>query len=632
MLRRTTGRAIATSFAWRIIEGVASGLEHAHSNDVVHADINPSNIFITVTKDVKLLDFGVARFVNASEKEDGSSIGWVTRSYASPEVLDGEPPGFQDDIFSLGCIVYRALTGRHPFGGKTSAQARHAHLVLRPIPRLGDKYWQVLKDALSYKRSNRPESASAFFVDKADSEKMESVLQKAKRYRVPLFLLASVALIASSWWVFQTDADDTVPAEIEPVAVEGMVAGDAEPVAEPSALDVALDNAAIAMESSRLLAPVDDNARDYYREALELDPMNSIALAGLREISNDYVQQAESALRSGEVESAVAALSIADVTDPGNPALATVNELFTAQANEALANARFAVSQGDIVRANEQLSLAERYSRIDAASIDEIRSSFLQFEKEGELLAAIASANASITDGRLIEPAADNAHEQLLQLQRVYGSEPRVVASIERLVERLLNRAAFATAAGQFPVATEFIDAAAMFGVLEPDIASNRQWLQQAIDLAAASVPVETALPMPVETETDGLVDTGPQPADESAVEDSAASDEVAGQDSNPVAATDTRQLMSFSELDIEIYVAPVFPARASESETSGIVDLHFNVNPDGSTSSIEIVSAVPPGTFDPSATDAVRQWRFAERDEVVRAKVRLRFVPQSAQ
>jgi len=46
--------------AWPLIEKVASAIQHAHDNGVVHADVNPSNIFITESKDVKLLDFGVS--------------------------------------------------------------------------------------------------------------------------------------------------------------------------------------------------------------------------------------------------------------------------------------------------------------------------------------------------------------------------------------------------------------------------------------------------------------------------------------------------------------------------------------------------------------------------------------------
>ncbi len=115
LLRRTSGQRLDTQFAWRIVEGIASGLQHAHLHNVVHADINPSNIFITETQEIKLLDFGVARYTSDPHYEAGENSIWVTQTYASPEVLSGMTPTFEDDIFSLACVAYRLLSGTHPF-------------------------------------------------------------------------------------------------------------------------------------------------------------------------------------------------------------------------------------------------------------------------------------------------------------------------------------------------------------------------------------------------------------------------------------------------------------------------------------------------------------------------------------
>ena len=121
-------------------------------------------------------------------------------------------------------------------------------------------------------------------------------------------------------------------------------------------------------------------------------------------------------------------------------------------------------------------------------------------------------------------------------------------------------------------------------------------------------------------SENGGIFDLGPAGAD---------SEIPAGRGA---ATSRPQQLVQFSELEIENYVAPRYPSRASETGISGTVDLQFDVNEDGSTSNIEIVNAVPPDTFVPSAINAVRQWRFVERDDVVRARVRLRFDPQAPQ
>ena len=103
LLRRTSGRRLAPQFAWQVVQAIASGVQHAHSNNVVHADINPSNIFITDTQEIKLLDFGVARYGSDLEGATPNESAWVTRRYASPEVLSrsnwpGRVPRRRDTI------------------------------------------------------------------------------------------------------------------------------------------------------------------------------------------------------------------------------------------------------------------------------------------------------------------------------------------------------------------------------------------------------------------------------------------------------------------------------------------------------------------------------------------------------
>ena len=162
LLRRTNGERLAPSFAWAVIEGAAAALHHAHINDVVHADINPSNIFITRTLDIKLLDFGVARCASNSQKPVESGATWATQTYASPEVLSGLPPVFQDDIFSLGCIAYRLLGGEHPFGGSSSIVARDRGIEIVPIPGMPKNEWRIIARALEYSRSERPDTVDVF--------------------------------------------------------------------------------------------------------------------------------------------------------------------------------------------------------------------------------------------------------------------------------------------------------------------------------------------------------------------------------------------------------------------------------------------------------------------------------------
>src|SRR6185369_602236 len=85
----------------------AEAVQFAHSRLVVHGDLKPSNILVDRDGRVRLLDFGVARLLDA-EADDGPAP--LTRDYASPERLAGGPPSIADDVHALG-VMLRDLAG-----------------------------------------------------------------------------------------------------------------------------------------------------------------------------------------------------------------------------------------------------------------------------------------------------------------------------------------------------------------------------------------------------------------------------------------------------------------------------------------------------------------------------------------
>jgi len=101
---------------------VCDAVDHAHRGLVVHRDLKPGNILVTADGTVKLLDFGVARMVDASALGDGitqTGPAPLTLEYASPEQMLGEPLTVSADLYSLGSVLYRLLTGHlpHAFAG-----------------------------------------------------------------------------------------------------------------------------------------------------------------------------------------------------------------------------------------------------------------------------------------------------------------------------------------------------------------------------------------------------------------------------------------------------------------------------------------------------------------------------------
>ena len=91
-------------------------LDHAFRQGVVHRDIKPENIMLTAGGEVKVADFGLARF--KGEKPKPGEV-WGTPYYVAPEVVRGQSPNAPSDIYSLGGTLYHILTGEPPFNGET---------------------------------------------------------------------------------------------------------------------------------------------------------------------------------------------------------------------------------------------------------------------------------------------------------------------------------------------------------------------------------------------------------------------------------------------------------------------------------------------------------------------------------
>ena len=100
----------------RLFLDVTEAVQHAHKFLIIHHDLKPGNILVAGDEEkpfIKLLDFGISRFVDDSEN-DSSGIKAMTRAYASPEQLRGEPTSTATDVFSLGIVLYQLISGCHP--------------------------------------------------------------------------------------------------------------------------------------------------------------------------------------------------------------------------------------------------------------------------------------------------------------------------------------------------------------------------------------------------------------------------------------------------------------------------------------------------------------------------------------
>ena len=97
---------------------VLTALQCAHENGIVHRDVKPQNIMVTEKGEVKVMDFGIARFaMSQSRTIDGNAIGSV--HYISPEQALGDAVDQRTDIYSVGVILFEMLSGRLPFDGES---------------------------------------------------------------------------------------------------------------------------------------------------------------------------------------------------------------------------------------------------------------------------------------------------------------------------------------------------------------------------------------------------------------------------------------------------------------------------------------------------------------------------------
>ncbi|MEE9392451.1 MAG: serine/threonine-protein kinase [Planctomycetota bacterium] len=116
-----------------IIADVASGLASAHELGVIHRDLKPENVMINNEAQVKILDFGIAKDLNASVAltVKGAYIG--TPAYSAPEQVKGLAIDYRADIFSLGVMLYELVTGELPFKGKRTTEILLNTIKVDPI-------------------------------------------------------------------------------------------------------------------------------------------------------------------------------------------------------------------------------------------------------------------------------------------------------------------------------------------------------------------------------------------------------------------------------------------------------------------------------------------------------------------
>ncbi len=184
LLLRVGGHLLAIQ-ALPVMEQLSNAVQYAHNLDVLHGNIKPSNVFIASDGRVLLSDFGIAHGYDDSQ-QSLTRIGWGSAEYAAPEQSLGvlRRPS---DVYSLGVLLFRILTGSPPFTGQTPVEVLLKHVRQEPpsarsfVTTISDAVDTVLQKALSKRSDDRYATVEEFFQAYAHAVKVAPIASPASR-------------------------------------------------------------------------------------------------------------------------------------------------------------------------------------------------------------------------------------------------------------------------------------------------------------------------------------------------------------------------------------------------------------------------------------------------------------------
>ncbi|MEO8058219.1 MAG: serine/threonine-protein kinase [Burkholderiales bacterium] len=169
----------------RLFRQVLLAVQHAHANLVIHRDLKPGNILVTAQGEVRLLDFGIAKLMEAEgEARDETELTRVagrplTVQYASPEQLLGEALTTASDVYSLGVVLYELLCGQRPYELKMESAAQLEQAIVDLDPRAPSR--RSLSDDVAAARGTTPNALNKRLAGDLDAITLRALAKQPER-------------------------------------------------------------------------------------------------------------------------------------------------------------------------------------------------------------------------------------------------------------------------------------------------------------------------------------------------------------------------------------------------------------------------------------------------------------------
>jgi serine/threonine-protein kinase len=328
----------------RIIEETCSALGYAHSNNMIHRDVKPANIFVQPDGKAKLLDFGIARLERRSQDISLTRTGHIigTVPYMAPERLRDKMIDGRSDIFSVGVVLHQLITGQLPFSGEDYVLMQK--ILNEPHPPLRDYcsncprgLQEIVDNALAKSVDDRYQTAEEMAAD------LRSVIEELGEEQLVELLPEARRLV---------DAQDFTRARVvlqQVLKVQSKHTGARELLSEiqrrmvQRQRDERIRNARVQAEDA--LSRRDfEQALTVLKEGLEVDPANAELMAMREKVQlqkrkqeqvDVLLRQADSARRKGDIRSAIASAQEALNVDKTNSKIIALCTMLAAEAEEA---------------------------------------------------------------------------------------------------------------------------------------------------------------------------------------------------------------------------------------------------------------------------------------------------------